>query len=70
MKADIVLLDNMTLDQASARGSARDAVAPGVLLEASGRVNLTTVRDIAATGVGRIQQVGADAPPAPRWTSD
>lgn len=54
--ADIVLLDNMTSDQmreaVARRGSAK------TLLEASGGVNLTTVRDIAATGVDRIS-IGA-----------
>ena len=54
VRADIVLLDNMSLEQLRAAVARRDAVAPGVLLEASGGVNLTTVRDIAATGVDRI----------------
>lgn len=62
--ADIVLLDNMTLDQLRAAVARRDAVAPGVLLEASGGVNLATVRDIAATGVDRIS-VGALTHSAP-----
>jgi nicotinate-nucleotide pyrophosphorylase (carboxylating) len=56
--ADIVLLDNMSLDQLRAAVSRRDAVSPRTLLEASGGVNLNTVRDIAATGVDRIS-VGA-----------
>ncbi len=54
----IVLLDNMTNDQLRAAVARRDAVAPGVLLEASGGVNLATVRGIAETGVERIS-VGA-----------
>src|SRR6266545_1156061 len=58
VKADIVLLDNMTLEQLRAAVARRNAIAPGVLLEASGGVNLATVRDIAATGVDRIS-VGA-----------
>jgi nicotinate-nucleotide pyrophosphorylase (carboxylating) len=58
VRADIVLLDNMTLEQLQLAVTRRDAVAPGVLLEASGGVNLTTVRDIAATGVDHIS-VGA-----------
>jgi nicotinate-nucleotide pyrophosphorylase (carboxylating) len=58
VRADIVLLDNMTLEQLRLAVTRRDAVASGVLLEASGGVNLTTVRDIAATGVDRIS-VGA-----------
>jgi nicotinate-nucleotide pyrophosphorylase (carboxylating) len=64
VKADIVLLDNMTLEQLRAAVTRRDAVAPGVLLEASGGVNLSTVRDIAATGVDRIS-VGALTHSAP-----
>jgi len=64
VRADIVLLDNMTLDQLRAAVARRDAVAPGVLLEASGGVNLATVRDIAATGVDRVS-VGALTHSAP-----
>ena len=54
----IVLLDNMTNEQLRSAVARRNAVAPGVLLEASGSVNLTTVRGIAETGVERIS-VGA-----------
>src|SRR3990167_4579107 len=53
--AKMVLLDNMSLD------SLRQAVqinAGRAVLEVSGGVNLTTVRDIAATGVDRIS-IGA-----------
>ena len=64
VRADIVLLDNMTLDQLRAAVGRRDAVAPGTRLEASGGVNLSTVRDIAATGVDRIS-VGALTHSAP-----
>jgi len=64
VRADIVLLDNMTLDQLRTAVTRRDAVAVGVLLEASGNVNLTTVHDIAATGVDRIS-VGAITHSAP-----
>ena len=64
VRADIVLLDNMTLEQQRAAVARRDAIAPGVLLEASGGVNLSTVRDIAATGVDRIS-VGALTHSAP-----
>lgn len=64
VKADIVLLDNMTLDQLRTAVERRDAVSPGTLLEASGGVNLSTVRDIAATGVDRIS-VGALTHSAP-----
>jgi nicotinate-nucleotide pyrophosphorylase (carboxylating) len=55
---DIVLLDNMSLEQLRESVRRRDAIAPAVQLEASGGVNLDTVRDIAATGVDRIS-VGA-----------
>src|SRR4029077_9163399 len=58
VRADVVLLDNMNLEQLKAAVARRDAVAPGVLLEASGGVNLQTVRAVAATGVDRIS-VGA-----------
>jgi nicotinate-nucleotide pyrophosphorylase (carboxylating) len=58
VRADIVLLDNMSVEQLRAAVARRDAAAPGVRLEASGGVTLSTVRDIAATGVDRIS-VGA-----------
>jgi nicotinate-nucleotide pyrophosphorylase (carboxylating) len=64
VRADIVLLDNMTLDQLRTAVARRDAVAPGVLLEASGGVNLATVGDIARTGVDRVS-VGAVTHSAP-----
>lgn len=54
-KADILLLDNMSLDELSAAVSAVDARA---ITEASGGVNLDTVRSIAETGVDLIS-VGA-----------
>ncbi len=55
---DIVLLDNMTNDQLVSAVALRNDRAPGVLLEASGGVNLSTIAGIAATGVERIS-VGA-----------
>ena len=58
VRPDIVLLDNMLLDQMREAVARRNAVAPGVKLEASGGVNLQTVRPIAETGVDRIS-VGA-----------
>jgi nicotinate-nucleotide pyrophosphorylase (carboxylating) len=61
---NIVLLDNMTPDQLREAVSRRDAVAPGIQLEASGGVNLDTVRGIAETGVDRIS-VGALTHSAP-----
>ena len=59
--ADIVMLDNMTVE------AMREAVAAAggrALLEASGGVNLDTVREIAATGVDLIS-VGALTHSAP-----
>jgi nicotinate-nucleotide pyrophosphorylase (carboxylating) len=58
VRPDIVLLDNMLLDQMKAAVARRNTVAPTVKLEASGGVNLHTVRAIAETGVDRIS-VGA-----------
>ncbi len=55
---DMVLLDNMTIGQLAEAVGMRDAVAPGVLLEASGGVHLESVAAIAATGVDRIS-IGA-----------
>jgi nicotinate-nucleotide pyrophosphorylase (carboxylating) len=63
-KADIVLLDNMVPYQLRAAVSRRDEVSPETLLEASGGVNLTTIRGIAETGVDRIS-VGAITHSAP-----
>jgi nicotinate-nucleotide pyrophosphorylase (carboxylating) len=55
---DVILLDNMTLGQLHDAVARRDASHPAVQLEASGGVNLETVRSIAETGVDRIS-VGA-----------
>lgn len=55
---DIVLLDNMSPDTLRAAVELRDREAPNVSLEASGGVNLQTIRGIAETGVDRIS-VGA-----------
>ena len=63
---DIILVDNFdakTLREAVAR---RDAVAPAIQLEASGGVNLDTVRALAETGVDRIS-VGALTHSAPAF---
>lgn len=51
---DIVLLDNMTPEQLRAAVARRNEIAPSVELEASGRVSIDTIRDIALTGVDRI----------------
>jgi nicotinate-nucleotide pyrophosphorylase (carboxylating) len=61
---DIVLLDNMPPADMREAVRRRDAVAPGVLLEASGGVTLDTVRSIAESGVDRIS-VGALTHSAP-----
>ena len=53
--ADIIMLDNMTLDQMR---RAVDLVAGQALVEASGGINLETVRAVAETGVDLIS-VGA-----------
>lgn len=55
---DIVLLDNMSADHLREAVRRRDAAAPEVELEASGGIDLTTVRAVAETGVERIS-VGA-----------
>jgi len=57
-RPDIVLLDNMSTDQLSEAVGIRNDRAPDVLLEASGGVNLETIKGIAETGVDRIS-VGA-----------
>lgn len=55
---EIVLLDNMSNDQLREAVAIRNTMSPTTKLEASGGVNLTTVRGIAETGVDRIS-VGA-----------
>jgi nicotinate-nucleotide pyrophosphorylase (carboxylating) len=57
-RPDIVLLDNLSVELMREAVARRNALAPGVQLEASGGVNLDTVRAIAETGVDRIS-VGA-----------
>lgn len=61
---DMVLLDNMPLDELRQAVVLRHEKAATVRLEASGGVNLTTVRAIAETGVDRIS-VGALTHSAP-----
>jgi nicotinate-nucleotide pyrophosphorylase (carboxylating) len=51
---DLVLLDNMTPGQLREAVAQRDALAPGIELEASGGIRLETIRTIAETGVDRI----------------
>jgi nicotinate-nucleotide pyrophosphorylase (carboxylating) len=55
---DVILLDNMSCAQMTEAVALRNALAPRVLLEASGGVTLASVPEIAATGVDRIS-VGA-----------
>jgi nicotinate-nucleotide pyrophosphorylase (carboxylating) len=57
-KPEIVLLDNMNNHSLQEAVAIRNSQAPKTLLEASGGVNLTTIRGIAETGVDRIS-VGA-----------
>ena len=61
---DYVLLDNMPPDVLSQAVAIRDRLAPAVQLEASGGINLDTVRAIAQSGVDRIS-VGALTHSAP-----
>jgi nicotinate-nucleotide pyrophosphorylase (carboxylating) len=63
---DVVLLDNMAPELMREAVRRRDAVAPDVELEASGGVNLSTVRAIAESGVDRIS-VGALTHSAQWW---
>ncbi|HEY2158055.1 MAG TPA: carboxylating nicotinate-nucleotide diphosphorylase [Isosphaeraceae bacterium] len=51
---DIILVDNFDLARLREAVRRRNAVAPAIRLEASGGVNLETVRTIAETGVDRI----------------
>jgi nicotinate-nucleotide pyrophosphorylase (carboxylating) len=55
---DVVLLDNMSPGQLREAVALRDAIADGVVLEASGGVSLANVASIAKSGVDRIS-VGA-----------
>jgi nicotinate-nucleotide pyrophosphorylase (carboxylating) len=55
---NVILLDNMSNDELTRAVTMRNEVAPAILLEASGGVNLGTIRGIAATGVDFIS-VGA-----------
>jgi nicotinate-nucleotide pyrophosphorylase (carboxylating) len=61
---DIILVDNLGPEKLAEAVRRRDAKAPGVLLEASGGVNLSTVGAIARSGVDRIS-VGALTHSAP-----
>ena len=52
--ADIILLDNFSIDDLRAAVTRRDAATSPVQLEASGNVRIDTIAMIAATGVDRI----------------
>jgi nicotinate-nucleotide pyrophosphorylase (carboxylating) len=64
LRPDIVMLDNLDVSMLREAVQRRNAVAPQVQLEASGGVNLASVRAIAQTGVERIS-VGALTHSAP-----
>ena len=55
---EIVLLDNMSAEMMREAMKRRNAASPQTKLEASGGINLTTIRTAAETGVDRIS-VGA-----------
>ena len=61
---DMILLDNMDCDTLKQAVAIRDEVAPKVELEASGGVDMTTVKAIAQTNVDRIA-IGAITHSAP-----
>ncbi len=63
-RPDVILVDNFGPDSLAEAVRRRDALAPGVLLEASGGVTLQSVRALAETGVDRIS-VGALTHSAP-----
>lgn len=54
LPVDIVLLDNMSTEELVRAVALKDASNTSVLLEASGGVNVETVRAIAETGVDRV----------------
>ncbi len=55
---DVILLDNMSTEELTRAVSLRNELNPPMFLEASGGVNLTTIRGIAETGVDYIS-IGA-----------
>jgi nicotinate-nucleotide pyrophosphorylase (carboxylating) len=63
-KPEIVLLDNMEAGELREAVRRRNAVAPGVKLEASGGVTLANLRTIAETGIDRVS-IGALTHSAP-----
>lgn len=63
--ADIIMLDNMSLADTTACVRVARELSPAVLLEASGRVGLDTVRAVAETGVDFISSSALTAGAAP-----
>ncbi len=61
---DLVLVDNFAAEAVAEAVRRRDAIAPGIKLEASGGISLATVQELARTGVDRIS-VGAITHSAP-----
>ena len=53
-KPDYILLDNFTVPGLKKAVKVAESIHPGTILEASGRIDLKTVKKIAATGVDRI----------------
>lgn len=53
-KADVIMLDNQDLDSLRKLVQVARGLQPGVVLEASGRVSLANVREVAETGVDLI----------------
>lgn len=53
-KPDYILLDNFTVPGLRKAAKLAKSIHPGIILEASGRIDLKTVKKIAATGVDRI----------------
>jgi nicotinate-nucleotide pyrophosphorylase (carboxylating) len=65
-EADLIMLDNQDLDSLKSMVALARELAPEVILEASGRVTLQSVRAIAETGVDLISTsaLTMGAPPA------
>lgn len=53
-KPDYILLDNFTVPGLRRAAKLAKSIHPGIILEASGRIDLKTVKRVAATGVDRI----------------
>jgi nicotinate-nucleotide pyrophosphorylase (carboxylating) len=53
-KPDYILLDNFTVPGLRKAVSVAKSIRPGIFLEASGKIDLKTVKRVAATGIDRI----------------